>query len=113
MGRKVNKALKDWVGFVKRVQDEEHITYPKAIKRAKTRKNKGEKWRYGGSTSTPVVSVPAQPVGGQQGSATPAPTQPVGGQQGSAQHSPVSKGGRRCKTAKKQKSGRRKTSSKK
>ena len=41
--RKVNKSLKDWVTFVKKVQKEENLSYPEAIRRAKQRKDKGEK----------------------------------------------------------------------
>jgi len=47
--RKVNKSLKDWVAFVKKVQKEEKLSYKDAIHRAKQRKDKGEKWMTGGS----------------------------------------------------------------
>ena len=47
--RKVNKGLKDWVTFVKKVQKEEKLSYKDAIHRAKVRKDKGEKWMSGGS----------------------------------------------------------------
>ena len=47
--RKVNKSLKDWVAFVKKVQKEEKLSYKDAIHRAKQRKDKGEKWKTGGS----------------------------------------------------------------
>ena len=47
--RKVNKGLRDWVAFVKKVQKEEKLTYKDAIHRAKQRKDKGEKWMSGGS----------------------------------------------------------------
>ena len=46
--RKVNKGLKDWVTFVKKVQKEEKLSYKDAIHRAKVRKDKGEKWMFGG-----------------------------------------------------------------
>lgn len=46
--RKVNKGLKSWVAFVKRVQKEEKLSYKDAIHRAKVRKDKGEKWMFGG-----------------------------------------------------------------
>ena len=46
--RKVNKSLKAWVAFVKRVQKEEKLNYKDAIHRAKVRKDKGEKWMVGG-----------------------------------------------------------------
>jgi len=47
--RKVNKSLKAWVAFVKKVQKEEKLSYKDAIHRAKQRKDKGEKWMTGGS----------------------------------------------------------------
>ncbi len=46
--RKVNKSLKAWVAFVKKVQKEEKLSYKDAIHRAKQRKDKGEKWMKGG-----------------------------------------------------------------
>jgi hypothetical protein len=46
--RKINKTLKAWVSFVKRVQKEEKLSYKDAIHRAKQRKDKGEKWMKGG-----------------------------------------------------------------
>ena len=51
--RKVNKSLKDWVAFVKKVQKEEKLSYKDAIHRAKQRKDKGEKWMKGGD-NTPL-----------------------------------------------------------
>ena len=50
--RKVNKSLKAWVAFVKKVQKEEKLSYKDAIHRAKQRKDKGEKWMSGGATSS-------------------------------------------------------------
>jgi len=50
--RKVNKSLKDWVTFVKKVQKEEKLSYKDAIHRAKIRKDKGEKWMTGGKGTT-------------------------------------------------------------
>jgi hypothetical protein len=47
--RKVNKSLKAWVTFVKKVQKEEKLNYKEAIHRAKVRKDKGEKWMNGGA----------------------------------------------------------------
>jgi hypothetical protein len=49
--RKVNKSLKAWVTFVKKVQKEEKLNYKEAIHRAKVRKDKGEKWMTGGYNS--------------------------------------------------------------
>lgn len=50
--RKVNKSLKAWVTFVKKVQKEEKLSYKDAIHRAKVRKDKGEKWMTGGNWSS-------------------------------------------------------------
>lgn len=47
--RKVNSALKSWVAFVKKVQHEEKISYPDAMKRASKRKSE---WKRGGATTT-------------------------------------------------------------
>ena len=46
---KTNSVLKSWVTFVKKVQKEEGITYPEAMKRAKARKSE---WKRGGSMDT-------------------------------------------------------------
>lgn len=58
-GGKMNKSLKAWVAFVKKVQKEEKLSYKDAIHRAKVRKDKGEKWMKGGAdtetTSSPVM----------------------------------------------------------
>lgn len=53
--RKVNKSLKSWVAFVKRVQKEEKLSYKDAIHRAKIRKDKGEKWMMKGGDGEEVV----------------------------------------------------------
>ena len=55
--RKVNKSLKAWVAFVKKVQKEEKLSYKDAIHRAKVRKDKGEKWMMGGSTPDEVMDI--------------------------------------------------------
>jgi hypothetical protein len=47
--RKANKSLKAWVKFIKKVQREEKLSYKDAMKRAKQRKDKGEKWMIGGN----------------------------------------------------------------
>jgi len=67
--RKMNKSLKAWITFVKKVQKEEKLSYKDAIHRAKVRKDKGEKWMSGGdSTSTetsktvPLTTVPLTTV---------------------------------------------------
>ena len=46
---KVNKSLIAWVAFVKKVQREEKLNYKEAIRRAKQRKDRGEKWMKGGA----------------------------------------------------------------
>jgi hypothetical protein len=56
--RKVNKSLKAWVAFVKKVQKEEKLSYKDAIYRAKVRKDKGEKWMMGGSTPDGLTTTP-------------------------------------------------------
>ena len=70
--RKVNKSLKAWVTFVKKVQKEEKLSYKDAIHRAKIRKDKGEKWMTGGDgeimpiygaeedTSNDVINTPEE-----------------------------------------------------
>jgi hypothetical protein len=55
--RKQNKSLKAWVAFVKKVQKEEKLSYKDAIHRAKVRKDKGEKWMMGGSSTTPISDL--------------------------------------------------------
>jgi len=56
--RKMNKSLKAWITFVKKVQKEEKLSYKDAIHRAKVRKDKGEKWMSGGDgTSTGTFST--------------------------------------------------------
>ena len=98
MVRKANKSLKDWVNFVKKVQNEEGLSYRDAMMRAKTRKNKGEKWMTGG-TSVPAPAVPSAPVPPPPG--TPAAPVPKTG--GKKQRKTAKKqGGRRRKTCKQQ-----------
>ncbi len=58
--RKVNKSLKAWVAFVKKVQKEEKLSYKDAIHRAKQRKDKGEKWMTGGGTETEALAAAAK-----------------------------------------------------
>ena len=55
-GGKMNKSLKAWVAFVKKVQKEEKLSYKDAIHRAKQRKDKGEKWMKGGADTTETVT---------------------------------------------------------
>jgi len=49
-GGKVNKALKDWVMFVKEVQRKNNLNYKDAIIEAKRLKDKGVKWRKSASS---------------------------------------------------------------
>ncbi len=61
--RKVNKSLKAWVAFVKKVQKEEKLSYKDAIHRAKQRKDKGEKWMKGGdNTPMDVETTPDEEI---------------------------------------------------
>lgn len=46
--RRANKTLKSWVAFVKKVQKEENLTYPKAMKRASQRKKEWKRGMKGG-----------------------------------------------------------------
>ena len=64
--RKVNKSLKAWVTFVKKVQKEEKLNYKEAIHRAKVRKDKGEKWMTGGNSASDQMDID-EPVNGQMG----------------------------------------------
>ena len=45
--RKEPNVLKSWRKFVRKVQHEEHLSYPKAMKRASARKRE---WQRGGAT---------------------------------------------------------------
>ena len=63
--RKMNKSLKAWITFVKKVQKEEKLSYKDAIHRAKVRKDKGEKWMSGGDgTSTGTLGVVGEQLAG-------------------------------------------------
>jgi hypothetical protein len=116
MVRKVNKSLKAWVAFIKKVQKEENLNYSDAMKRAKVRKDGGEKWMGGTetpsetpqSTPTPTVEPEQLTVAEQQ----PAEAQPsTGGKGGNKKQKKTAKN--QQKTSKKQKGGRRKTCHKK
>ncbi len=61
--RKVNKSLKAWVTFVKKVQKEEKLSYKDAIHRAKVRKDKGEKWMKGGDIEMDNEFIEQGPTG--------------------------------------------------
>jgi hypothetical protein len=97
--RKVNPALKSWVAFVKKVQHEEKISYPDAMKRASKRKSE---WKRGGALSQTMA--PAATYGGSLAS-TAAPAATYGGSlsstaapvSSSASHIPLEGGRRRSK----------------
>jgi len=120
MVRKVNKSLKAWVAFIKKVQKEEKLSYSDAMKRAKVRKDGGEKWMGGTdgpsaspsetpqSTPTPTVEPEQLTVAEQQPTEAQPPT---GGKGGNKKQKKTAK--KQQKTSKKQKGGRRKTCYKK
>jgi hypothetical protein len=108
MVRKVNKSLKAWVAFIKKVQKEEKLSYSDAMKRAKVRKDGGEKWMGGTETLQPTIESKQQSTMTEQQSYEAQPPAnaepPTGGKGGNKKQK---------KTAKKQKGGRRKTCYKK
>jgi hypothetical protein len=63
--RKVNKSLKNWVAFIKKVQREENLSYKDAMMRAKQRKDKGEKWMKGGNVEEVADEMPMVMAEGQ------------------------------------------------
>lgn len=75
--RKINKSLKAWITFVKKVQKEEKLSYKDAIHRAKLRKDKGEKWMTGGENTSlsddgdfqtvPLTTTPGETPGESPG----------------------------------------------
>lgn len=122
MIRKVNKSLKAWVAFIKKVQKEEKLSYPDAMKRAKVRKDGGEKWM--GGTDDPPASPPSTPQSTIEPEQPPVEAQlpdeaqfpddaqpPTGGKGGNKKQKKTAKN--QQKTSKKQKGGRRKTCYKK
>ena len=64
MVRKANQSLKSWVSFVKKVQKEEGLGYSEAMKRAKVRKDGGEKWMIGGNNNDSVMNTRMSKKGG-------------------------------------------------
>ena len=58
--RKTNSSLKSWVAFVKKVQKDENITYPEAMKRASVRKSE---WKRGGGESEGTSSSSSMGMG--------------------------------------------------
>lgn len=104
--RRANKSLKQWVAFVKKVAKEEGLEYKDAMKRAKARSDKGEKWQKGGIGNEPtnasaepekvVTPTPADAASGET-PATPAKQPATGGRRQSRQGRRQSqrKGGRR------------------
>ena len=61
--RKENHVLASWRKFVRKVQHEEKITYPEAMKRASKRKSEGQR----GGSPEDVEEQPAQMGGGNAG----------------------------------------------
>ena len=77
--RKMNPVLKSWVAFVKKVQHEENLTYPKAMKRASKRKSE---WKRGGTLLRGGILSPAPQVdiaGGAPQILSPTPLKIAGG----------------------------------
>ena len=68
---KVNKSLKAWVTFVKKVQKEEKLSYKDAIHRAKQRKDKGEKWMKGGEGTIMEETIEEEHVSPNMTTTTP------------------------------------------
>jgi len=66
---KVNSVLKSWITFVKKVQKEENITYPEAMKRAKVRKSE---WKRGGATDEEDTSS-SSPMTGTESTSSSSP----------------------------------------
>ena len=78
--RKVNKSLKAWVTFVKKVQKEEKLNYKEAIHRAKVRKDKGEKWMTGGNYSaSDQMDIDGEQMGMDNGYAPMSMDEQMGG----------------------------------
>lgn len=64
--RKEPNVLKSWRKFVRKVQHEEHLSYPKAMKRASQRKSE---WQRGGATDDDDNDdnmVPTPSMGGRR-----------------------------------------------
>jgi hypothetical protein len=100
--RKVNKSLKAWVAFVKRVQKQEKLTYKDAIHRAKVRKDKGEKWMHGGEGCTKMGGDDSMKMDNQPSMGGEEPMKMSGGIYRAT--GPMKRsGGRRRSTAKKSK----------
>jgi hypothetical protein len=101
--RKVNKSLKAWVTFVKKVQKEEKLNYKEAIHRAKVRKDKGEKWMTGGFNS------PSDQMGEENmGKPMTDMGETIGEEMGAPTSSPMA-GGRRRRTMRRRSSKTRST----
>lgn len=96
-GKKANGALMDWVKFIKKVQKEEKLTYKDAMGRAKTRKDKGEKWRQHGGDYDEELVVEEVPQPSMEGEEV---IDVVGGRRGrktrrGGSRGPLTQGGRR------------------
>jgi hypothetical protein len=103
--RKVNKSLKAWVAFVKRVQKQEKLTYKDAIHRAKVRKDKGEKWMHGGEGCTKMGGDDSMKMDNQPSMGGEEPMKMGGTDRGVSRKIPRS-GGRRSTAKKSKRSGK-------
>lgn len=90
--RRANKSLKQWVAFVKKVAKEEGLEYKDAMKRAKARSDKGEKWQKGGNGDEPETKTPETNTSGE--TKTPDAT-PSGETQNNSSDAKPATGGRR------------------
>lgn len=100
---KVNSALKSWITFVKKVQKEENITYPEAMKRAKVRKSE---WKRGGATDDNETA-------GEEDTSS---SSPMTGTESTSSSSPMTMtmmGGKRGKKSKKAKKSKKSKKSRK
>ncbi len=97
--RKEPNVLKSWRKFVRKVQHEEHLTYPKAMKRASQRKSE---WQRGGATNDDNMdtSMDSKMAPSMEPSMSPkmAPSMSMPGMSDS-------KGGRRRRRSRKQRGG--------
>lgn len=110
--RKINKSLKAWITFVKKVQKEEKLSYKDAIHRAKVRKDKGEKWMTGGQGTTGEMTITTAATAGDEFQTVPLTTTPgeegdLLGVVGEQMANPSNGGKRRRRTMRRTRGGRR------
>ena len=80
--RKGNKALSQWVTFVKKVQKDKGISYREAMKVASSMSKKGVKWMHGGAEDASPPGVEMTSVSGSSSSSStssPDPAPSMGG----------------------------------